>query len=213
MNITTSQSTPRRVSLSALADVQLNAQNQRLMDLAAATCRGPVPWGHRKLCEAHHVLALGQVSNRLQPEWIDLSDAMRVSLIMKVPVPCLPHPNQPIQIATNARLGLTYRREAIFAPQPGHSFINILWPPFVWHSNVAFDPRQPLCLAPKLTANLPATELLVQSFLALSLQAISLDMLDSGGVLNPAAAEFFQRRTDLVPLTREPFVMPTGEAK
>jgi len=213
MPMATSPSTSPRVSLSALADVSLNAQNQRLMDFAAATCRGPVEFANRLLCEAHNVLALGQISDRLQCEWIDLSDAMRVSLTMKVPVPCLPNPHQPVQIATHARLGLTYRREAIFTPQPGYSFINILWPPFVWHSNVAFDPRQPLCLGPKLPANVPATELLVQSFLALSLQAISLDMFDSGGVLNPAAAQFFQRRTDLVPLTREPFVIPAEEAK
>jgi hypothetical protein len=196
-----------------MAAVTLDQQHQRIMDFAAATCRGPAEWQNRKRIEAHSVLALDQISHRFHVEWIDLFDAMRVSLLMKVPVPCLPNPTQPVQIQSQARLALTYRRESIFIPQPGYSAINILWPPFVFHSNVAFDPRQPLCLGARLSANLPATELLVQSYLAISLQTVSLDILDSAGLLNPAAADYWGRNLDRIPLSREPFVRLTEELK
>src|SRR5262245_20918161 len=215
--MTTASTQPApRPSLSALAPVKLNEHNQKLMDFAAVTCQGSLEWQNRKRHELHRVLTLAQLSGRLHVEFVDLFDAMRVSLVMQVPIPCLPNPNEPVQIQTHVRLGLTYRREAIFAPQPGYSFINILWPRFVWHSNIAFDPRHPfppLCLGAKLPANLPATELLLRSFHAISLQDISLDFLDPAGVLNPAAADYWQRNAARVPLTREPFVIPAREAK
>lgn len=212
MTTATTPPSASRVSVSALAAVKLNAQHERVMGFAAATCRGPVEWQNRKLAETHDLLALSQISYRLRVEWIDLFDAMRVSLIMKVPVPCLPNPNQPVQIETHARLGLTYRREAIFTPQPGYSFINILWPPFVWIASVAFDPRQPLCLG-QLPKNIPVKELILLAYGALSLQSVQIDIFDSLGTLNPSGAEYWQRNIENIPLTHEPFIAAAEETK
>jgi hypothetical protein len=38
------------------------------------------------------------------------------------------------------------------------------------------------------------------------MQNTLIDRLDPAGVLNPAAAEWWQRNTHLIPLTREPFL-------
>ena len=91
-------------------------------------------------------------------------------------------------------------------PQPGYAFVRILLPRPVWHSNVSPDLNQVLCLGPRLPAGIPLKEIILMTFGALTMQTTQLDLLDPAGVLNPAAADWWQRNTSRIPLSREPFL-------
>ena len=94
----------------------------------------------------------------------------------------------------------------MLTPQPGYAFVSILQPRPVWHSNVSPDQNQVLCLGPQLPAGIPLKEIILMTYGALTLQTTQLDRLDPAGVLNPAAAEWWQHNTQWIPLTREPFL-------
>jgi hypothetical protein len=201
---------PAPRSLASLHAVPLNAHSQRLLNLAQQTNGGPTPWQTRKLNEARDLIALSQVSNRYRIEWLDLFDPLRLLVAMKVPVPCLPDPHGPLQIAQWAHIGLTYRAAAVRTAQPGTSFVEILSPRHVWLPNVTSDPTGPqiLCLGPSLPAGVRTRDILFMVFGALTLQTVQMDALDPAGVLSREAAEWWQQRDNLkrVPLTREPFL-------
>jgi hypothetical protein len=144
----------------------------------------------------------------MRVSWIDLSCGLRAKLELEVPVPCLSDPGSPLQIAPKAVLGLTYPAESIVLPMPGYAFVRLLHPSLVWHSNVSRDHNQILCLGPSLPAGIPVREILLLSYFALSLQAIQIDQMDPAGVLNPAAADWWQRNASRIPLSREPFLRP-----
>ena len=60
----------------------------------------------------------------------------------------------------------------------------------------------------RLAAGLPLREIILLSYGALTMMTVQLDPANSAGVLNPAAADWFQRNPQLIPLSREPFLQP-----
>ena len=202
----TSPARPLSFSLSNLHEMPLFGYHQAILESAQKICAGPAACRHRLIAEAHDLLALAQLSGRLHVHWLDLSAGLRAKVELEVPVPCLPNPAGPLQVAPRALLGVIYPQEAMLMPQPGFAFIRILQPRPVWHSNVSPDQNQVLCLGPQLPAGMPLREIILMTYGALTLQTTQLDLHDPAGVLNPAAAEWWQRSTELIPLTRQPFL-------
>ncbi len=206
MNSERTPSAPFRADLLSLGQIELDTRHSALLDQARALCHGPAHWQRRKLAEAKELLAMAQLSGRLFIHWLDLCQAFRVLLTMRTPVPCRPGPDGALRVAAQATIGLTYRPEALRLPQPGFSFLQILEPGPVWHPNVALDHGQPLCLGPSLPAGIRVKELILMAYGALTLTSIQLDTADPAGVLNPEAADWWQRNLDKIPLSREPFL-------
>src|SRR5437870_3831889 len=113
------------VPLSALAEVALTPDNQRLLDTAAAAAGGPAAWRARKRAEARDLLALSQIAGRLVVQGLDLSEALRILLHLNVPVPCLDAERR-FTVAPLAVLGLTYPHEALRQQLPGYAFLQVL---------------------------------------------------------------------------------------
>ena len=195
-------------SLSSLSQVQLGARHASLLEAARSACGGSAAWRHRKLAEATELCRLAEVCGRLVINNLDLAVDLRADLLLRVTVPCLPNPRAPLAVADAARLGVVYREESIVLPQPGFSFVQILAPRPVWHANVSPDLLQVLCLGPSLPAGVPLREIILMAYGALTMMTVQLDPGNSAGVLNPAAAEWFQRNSGLMPLSREPFLQP-----
>jgi len=196
------------LSLASLPAVPLDGCHQAVWEAAQKVCGGPPACRRRLIAEAHDLLALAQLSGRLIVHWLDLSAGLRAKVEMEVPVPCLPVPSGALQVAPRALLGVIYPQPAMIMPLPGHAFVRILAPRPVWHSTVSRDPNQVLCLGPSLPAGTPLKEILLMTYGALSMQTTQLDLLDPAGVLNPAAADWWQRNPARIPLTREPFLRP-----
>jgi hypothetical protein len=197
--------------LSSLSQVQLGARHAAMLESAKATCGGSAPWRHRKLAEGAELCRLAEVCGRLVILQLDLTADLRADLLLQVTVPCLPNPAEALVVAEAARLGVIYRDEAMLLPQPGYSFVQILAPRPVWHANVSPDSVQVLCLGPSLPAGIPLREIILMAYGALTMMSVQLDPANSAGVLNPAAAEWFQRNPGLIPLSRAPF-MQTANA-
>jgi hypothetical protein len=186
--------------------VELTEQNRRLLERALLSAGGPPAWRGRKRAEARDLLALGQISGRLTVQYLDLREALRVAVLVRVPVPLLTPECPDLALADRAALGLTYPHHALREQLPGYAFIQILAPEGVWHANVAPDRVQPLCLGTRLPAGVRTTELVLMAYAALSLQAVQIDEWDSAGVMNPAAARWWQANAGRIPLTRAPFL-------
>jgi hypothetical protein len=202
MNAPTATQLPTLFNLHALP---LDAYHQAIWMAAQNVCGGPPSCRYRLIGEAHDLLALAQISGRLQVHWLDLSAGLRAKVEMEVPVACLPDPAGPLQIASCALLGLLYPLEAAVMAVPGYAFVRILHPRPVWYSSVSPDVNQVLCLG-HLATGFPLKEILLMTYGALSMQTTQLDLRDPAGVLNSAAADWWQRNTDRIPLTREPFL-------
>lgn len=199
-------SAPLQIGLANLHTLPLDSYYQAIWESAAKHCPGPAACRQRLLAEAHDLMALAQLSNRLLVHWVELSSDLRAKVELEVPVAIWPDPAGPVQVTPRAVLGLRYPREAMLAAQPGYAFVRILAPRPVWHSNVSPDPNQVLCLGPKLPAGIPLKEIILMTYGALSLQTTQFDLSDPAGVLNPAAADWWQRNPQMIPLTREPFL-------
>jgi len=205
-----SPTAPPPFGLANLHEVPLDARHQAILEAAKRGCGGPVACRQRQGAEAHDLLALAQLSGRLQVHWLDLAAGLRAQVEMQTPVPCLPDPAGPVRIAPRALLGLRYPQEAMFTPQPGYAFVCILLPRQVWLSNVSHDANQALCLGARLPAGIPLKEIVLMTYGALTMQTTQLDLLDPAGVLNAEAALWWQlpNNTRQIPLSREPFLLP-----
>src|SRR5438552_19147293 len=95
------------VPLSALGAVALSPENQQRLDTALAASGGRQAWRARKRAEARDLLALSQIAGRLTVQALDLGEALRVLLHLRVPVPCLDGRRR-FEVAPLAVLGLTY---------------------------------------------------------------------------------------------------------
>jgi hypothetical protein len=129
-------------------------------------------------------------------------------LFLRVPVPCRPGGVGDLVIEPEAVLGLTYPEEALRQAMPGYSFLQVLAPSDVWHANVAFGPVRPLCLGTALPAGVRVKELVLMAYGALSMQTVQIDEQGPAGVLNAAAALWWQQNTARAPLSRAPFLRP-----
>ena len=193
--------------LTQLARVPLDPHHEQMLQLAQAGCGGSPAWRSRKNAEAYELFALAQISRRLTILALDLREAMRVHFLMRGPVPCLPDPAGDLQIEPCAELGLCYPVSAVVEPQPGYNFICLLRPFHPWHPNIApAEFGQRICLGPQLPAATRVREILFLTFQALTLAAAQFNPLDPAGVMNAAAAEWFQRNPGRIPLTKEPFI-------
>ena len=200
---------PPDFDLTRLASVALDAPYASLLQLATVTCGGSTMWRNRKQTEAHEVLALAQVTRRIKVLGLDLREALRVHFLMRAPVACLPDPAAELRVEPCAELGLCYPESAVVMPQPGFSFISLLRPSHAWHPNIApMDLGQRICLGPQLPSSTRVREIIFLTYHALTLAAAQFNPLDSAGVMNGAAAEWFQRNPERIPLTKEPFFVP-----
>jgi len=181
-----------------------------MLESVRSACGGSAAWRHRKLAEADELCRLAEVCGRLAIGQLDLSVDLRADLLLRVTVPCLPDAAGPLVIAEAARLGVIYREGSIVLPQPGYSFVQILAPHPVWHPNVSPDSVQALCLGPSLPAGVPLREIILMTYGALTMMSVQMDPANSAGVLNPAAAEWFQRNPSRIPLSRAPFMQPAS---
>ena len=207
MNTQTSETIPAG-GLSQLSQVKLSLQHTAMLAAARTVCGGGTLWRERKLIELVDLWRLVELSGRLTILGLDVRADLRAELLLRVTVPCLPKPDGPLAVAQAARLGIIYREAALVTPQPGYSFVQILAPQPVWHPNVSPDMTQAVCLGPSIPPGLPLREIILMVYGALSMMSVQLDPGNSAGVLNPAAADWFQRNPVLIPLTREPFVQP-----
>ena len=194
--------------LSCLAGIKLSPDRQQQLELVDLASGGSAGWRSRKRAEAWDLLALGQLApaGRMKVEFLDLRTAMRTAVLLRVPVPCMPQTGGELFVAPRALLGITYRQEALSQPLPGLAFVQILSPLRVWHSNVAPDAVQPLCLGAQLPAGIRVKELVLMAYGALSMQSIMIDPDDPAGVLNRDAARWWQQHLSHVPLSRVPFL-------
>ncbi len=202
------------IDLHALSTVPLTGAHQSMLNFARSACGGSGPWQQRKISDVRDLLALAQVSRRFSVLWIDLLADIHLLIDMAAAVPCLPDVSGPLRMACGARLGIRYPQEALFESQPGAAFVQVLDPCFVWHPNVRYatsiNQPVPLCLAPQFVAGTLLTEVVILSYLALTMQAGLSDPSDPAGVLNFEAARYYQKANIPIPLSREPFVKPAS---
>lgn len=195
-----------RYDLTRLAEVKLRPLLESRFLQASANCGGPPALRHRLLAEARDLFALEEITDRVRLHMLDLAAGLRALIELRAPVPCLPNPNQPLVVESRALLGLTYRPEVVFQPQPGFSFVHFLMPRPIWLPNCSFDASQTLCLGPVLPAGIAVKELLLLVYGALCMTTVTLDPADAAGTLNPAAADWWMRNASRIPLSREPFL-------
>lgn len=193
--------------LSSLGSVALTAENQRLLDDCSAVAGGPPPWRARKRAEARDLLALGQIAPRLVVQGIEMYEALRAVLMLRVPVPCLDE-KRDFVVASHAMLGLTYPHEALRQQLPGYAFLQILLPHNVWHANVSLTHGRALCLGTRLPAGIRCKELVLMAYGALSMQTVQFDEADTAGVMNVEAARWWQQNLHRIPLSRTAFLAP-----
>src|SRR5262245_2293433 len=197
--------------LSSLPRVPLSRYYAAMLQEAMTHCGGDIAWKNRKRAELHDLLALTQISNRLLIHGVDMREELRVDLLLRSKVPLMLEPNGQLKIVEGARLGITYRQEATLQPQPGYSFVQILSPRGVWLPSVSCPPApvQVLCLG-SLPIGVPLVELCLLTYGALTLATVNMNVVDSAGLLNPAAADWWQRNAHLIPISTEPFIQPTS---
>ena len=210
----TSTPTTPLPGLSGLGQVKLDPRYQELYEAAKSTCAGPAPWAARKLREVCDLMALAQVSQRIDLQWLDLRDDFRVVFHLRVPVATRPDPHGDIVIRNYATIGLTYRAEAARLPQPGYSFVHLLAPASAWYANIPRglgplpDFGNPICLGTTLPAGSRVRELVVLTYLSLSMQTTQINPADSAGLFRPEVARFWQHNLNRIPLSRTPFIVP-----
>ena len=211
MKITETRTPPPAGGLTALDQVELSKEHRKMLDNAMLSCGGGAPWKNNKRCNARDLLALSQISGRMNVRELDLAERFQALIFIEMPAPCTPSSDGELQVAQGVLLGLTYPQEALILPQPGYSFIQILMPRGIWHANAGdIEHGQPLCLGVQIPTAIPVTELVLMAYGALSLQAVQIDERDHAGVLNAAAARWWQQNRHLMPLTTEPFIRPIG---
>ena len=198
---------PADFDIAQLGRVPLDAHHGALLQGALAACSGSAGWRSRKRNEAHEVLALAQVSRRITVLALDLREAIRVQFFMRSPVPCRPDPAGELCVGSCAELGLSYSEAAVIEPQPGYNFIFLLRPFHAWHPNISsLESGQRICLGPQLPAATRLREIIFLTYQVLTLAAAQFNPLDSAGVMNGEAAEWYQRNPHRLPLSKEPFI-------
>lgn len=193
----------------------LTPYHEELMRELTSTSQGSPIWRARKRSELRELLALSQIAPRLRVLAVEMETELRAFLALRVPVPCLAPGEEELSIADSARIVVRYPKDLMHRPFPGYELIQILAPTNVLHPNVSpsradaegrATSSQLLCLGARVLRNYPLRELVLQTYSALCLQAISLDRMDPQGVMNPAAVSYWNARTDSIPLTTEPFL-------
>jgi hypothetical protein len=196
--------------LADLAKVELAEPYAEMLEHARSGAGGDRPWRERKFAEARALVGLASIAPRMSVEHITIATELRAMVQMRMPVLCrfgeAGLPGGGFSIAHQALIGVRYPREALSQALPGTAFVQVMLPLGVFHPNVSEPPVQCLCLGAKLLPGIPVTELVMMSYRALSMQEHVLDERDPAGILNTAAARWWQLNTDRIPLTRVPFL-------
>lgn len=189
------------------AEAPLLAPFQQMLDAALGQNGGDLPWRLRKRAEAAGLLRLVQSAppGRLAVDRLDLRQALRARLYLRVKTPCRPDAEGALQVADFAVLGLNYPRDVLVKRLHGMSFFQVLVPDGVWHPNVG-EAGQPLCLGAFLPVGIPVVELVYLAYGALSMQTAMTDEYDPAGVVNYAAAKWWQQNAGLAPLSATPLL-------
>lgn len=190
--------------------IELDERSDRMFEIAAATCGGPPAWRQRKTVEARGLLALTRQAgpSRMETLLLDLSGDLRAIFKLHVPVALEPGPDGRMRTAPEAVLGMVYPEVALSGPVPGFSVMTLLYPVGAWYSTVGTARGQHMCLGASIPTSMPMTELILLAYGTLSLQVVQLDPENPLGVMNPAAARWWQQPDNrkLIPLTRETFI-------
>ena len=187
------------------------ARHEALLAVAERSCGGAAGWRRRKMVEARRLLDLAERAGprRMSVEMLDITRDLRAAVRLRVPVPLEPGVTGRLRCADEAVIGIAYPQLALSVSLPGLAFTTLLVPRSdAFHPNIGRVRGQRLCLGAELPAGIPVTELVLLSYGLLSIQSVTLDPDDSAGVMNAKAARWWQRHTDLIPLSREPFIMP-----
>lgn len=198
------------LSISKLVEVDLKDIYRVQYDLAAARCVGSGPYEARMKVELHEYLALAQVSGgRIEPLRATLEGEFGLHCIMRTPVPIKTAADE-VAIFDWAHLQFRYPEEALRSALPGTAFVRIVKPSEVFHPNVSAIgpgiPIQALCLGAAMPPAIRLRELVLIAYGALTMQSVTLDLMDPAGVLNPDAALYWQAARDRIPLSTEPFL-------
>ena len=175
--------------LADLSSLPLSPEHQRLLETRCQDMLGSPAWRQRKRTEMREFIALVQIAPRLELCLIDMrTDLVTLVRLRETPVPCMAPGASDIHIERSALLVFEWPEEILRQPLPGTRCVRILEPSHVFHTNVAFGERvSPLCLGANIPRGFPFRELVMASYAALTLQSISLDIMDPAGVLNPGA--------------------------
>ena len=200
--------------LADLAQVKLSPDREHVLLAALHSSGGSPAWRARKAAEARELLALAELAPRMEIWELDLGADLRAVIHLEGPVACLPGGQGALVIERHALLGLTYRQEALSRPLSGYAFVQILAPHGVWLPNVSADAAQAICLGTSLPAGVRVRDLVLMSFDALTMRSVQMDELDPAGVLNGAAARFWQSPLNAtrIPLGTSPFLGPVHES-
>jgi hypothetical protein len=203
---------PVRRGLAALRDARLAPEREAWLLAALSRGGGGAVWRARRACEARELLGLERIAGgRLHVCALDCTDELRAIVRLRAPVPCWPPASPEPVIGHEVELVLRYPEEVLRQPLPGTALVRIVRPRHVFLPNVSPEgafPGEPqaLCLGASLPRGLPLREVVLASYAAFTLQAVTLDEADAAGVLNRAAAAWWQRNIHRVPLSREPFL-------
>jgi len=192
--------------LRSLHEVELAPHVADRLESQHRTSLGSPAWRRRKRAEARDLLALTVVAPRFKVIALDLRTELLALVRVRVPVACAPGADGELRIEDEAVLALRYPQDALRGPQPGYDFVQVRAPSPCWHPNIPAHPAQPLCLGDRLPAGVRVRELVLMSYAALSMQTIQIDTSDPAGVMNVAAARWWQENLHCVPLSREPFL-------
>lgn len=204
--------TTRRSSPHVPADVRLSAPNEALLRLALLSNAGEPVWRVRKEGEVRELVGLQQIApDRFKILQFDLVDGLRCLFALRTPVPLRPDAHDRLGFASEAVLGLDYRRQAMTEAMPGTAFLCILKPRDVWLGNVSPNPQM-LCLGPKIAAGTRCRNLVLMAYAALAGQTMQeVDPRSGAGVMNLEAALWWQRNLARLPLSNEPFLPVPSE--
>jgi hypothetical protein len=207
-------STELSFGLSDLERVPLLAQQEEGLQRVGEAALGTPEWRARKQCEAHDLLALERIADRMQVLALDAITELRALIRLRAPVPCMPPGARDLVVEDQVDLVLLYPEEILRGPLPGYAIVEILAPRNVYHANVASrGPSQRLCLGANVPRGYPLREAVLASYAALTLQSVMVDELDPAGVMNSEAARWWQANAGRIPLTTTPFLAPIRAGK
>jgi hypothetical protein len=113
-------------------------------------------------------------------------------------------------ISDRALLIVNYPENAIRESLKGTEFVQIIganaYHPNISETSMGF-PFQGLCLGATLLPGVRVRELILMTYGLLTLQSITMDLMDPAGVLNPGAGEYWQHNVEQIPLSKEPFII------
>lgn len=178
--------------------------SRRVVEQALAANTGKRPWRATKENALRDVLAVTEQTSRVRVLAADIEGDLSLFLWLRAPAPCWPTNGQ-LGIATEAIVHLCYQELWLSEAPHGQAPAGIIQPFNFYAPNAAPAPRASLCLG-VLPAGLPVSELLQLTYLALTLQTLTLD--ETEGVLNPHACDFYRDHPQFIPLTRTSLLEP-----